>query len=276
MTQATKRVGAMTVTAVSDGILKTGLDCVVGLPPDECAELAGSAYDAPIYLPVNSFLIEHDGKRLLVDTGAGNTMQPTLGQLTENLRGLGIPPEDIDVVLLTHLHSDHANGLTDDAGRAVFPKAEIVLHEQESRFWLEREPQPSDSERLQRNTQMARRMTAPYRGRIRTVGDGEALPGISAELQAGHTPGHTGWLLQSQGERLLIWGDIVHLPEVQVPRPDVALIYDVDPVMAPQTRRRVFERVARENLCVAGAHIGFPGFGRLTQSDRGFAYVPEN
>jgi glyoxylase-like metal-dependent hydrolase (beta-lactamase superfamily II) len=99
------------------------------------------------------------------------------------------------------------------------------------------------------------------------------LPGISAVLQAGHTPGHTGWLVQSNGERLLVWGDIVHLASVQVPRPDAALVFDVDPQAACATRRRVFERVAAERLCVAGAHLDFPGFGSLARDGAGYRYT---
>lgn len=275
MTQASKRIGEMTVTAVSDGILKTGLECVVNLSPDECAELAGSAYDAPIYLPVNCFLIDVRGRKILVDTGAGNTMQPTLGKFAESLRGIGAPPEEITTVLLTHLHGDHANGLIDDNGRAVYPNAELVLHQEESRFWLERDANPGDNDRVRRTLTQSKTMTAPYKGRIRTVPDGEALPGISAVLQAGHTPGHTCWLIQSGDDRLLIWGDIVHLPSVQVPRPDAALVYDVDPDKAPQTRARVFEWVARENLAVAGAHLPFPGFGRIARRGGGYTYLGE-
>ena len=272
MPQARIRIGEITVTAVSDGILKTGLDCIISLAPDECARLAGSAYDAPIYLPVNTFLIDLAGRKVLVDAGAGNTMQPTLGKLPDNLRAMGVPPEAITTILLTHLHPDHANGLTDGDGKAVFPNAELIVHEQESRFYLERDANDGDSERVRRALVASKHAVAPYRGRIRTVPDGEALPGISAVLRPGHTPGHTCWLVQSGGSRLLIWGDIVHLPSVQVPRPDAALVYDVDPVLAPQTRAQVFDWVARERLPVAGAHMPDPGFATITRQGGGYAY----
>lgn len=270
MTQASKRIGKMRVTVVSDGILKTGLDCVLGLTPDECARLAGCAYDAPIHLPVNAFLIEHGDEKILVDAGSGTQMQPTLGKLPENLRAIGVPPEAITTILLTHLHADHANGLIDEAGTALYPKAELILHEAESRFWLERDAGTADSERVQRTLMAAKRATAPYNGRIRTVPDGEARPGISALLQPGHTPGHTSWLIRSGEERLLIWGDIVHLAAVQVPRPDASLVYDVDPALAPQTRAKVFGWVADERLPVAGAHL-HPGFALVRRQGSGYA-----
>ena len=114
-------------------------------------------------------------------------------------------------------------------------------------------------------------MTAPYRDRIRRIKDGEVLPGITAMLRPGHTPGHTNWLIQSGGERLLIWGDIVHLAAVQLARPEARLIYDVDTDLAAATRQKVLEWAASERLCVAGAHLGFPGFGRVERSGDRFA-----
>ena len=273
MTGSSLRVGAMTVTSVSDGNLKTGLDVILGLSPDECSRLAGCAYDAAIWLPVNSFLLDMGGRKILIDAGSGANMQPTLGKLPENLRALGAPPESIETILLTHLHSDHANGLIDAAGKPNFPNAELIVHEQESRFWLERDARDGDSERVRRTLVVSKQVTAPYRDRIRTVPDGEALPGITAVLQPGHTPGHTCWLIQSGRDRLLIWGDIVHLPSVQVPRPDSSLVYDVDPVLAPKTRAEVFNWVARERLPVAGAHMPAPGFATITRQGAGYAYA---
>jgi glyoxylase-like metal-dependent hydrolase (beta-lactamase superfamily II) len=272
MTQSSIRIGAVTVTAVSDGVLKSSLDVIVGLSPDECARLAGCAFDTPVWLPVNAFLIDFPGRRVLVDAGSGTKMQPKLGELPASLRKIGAPPESIDTIVLTHLHPDHANGLIDAEGKANFPNAELVLHQQESRFYLERDANGGDSERVRRTLVQSKLATAPYRGRIRTVPDGEALSGMSALLRPGHTPGHTCWLLQSGNDKLLVWGDIVHLPSVQVPRPDAALVFDVDPVMAPKSRAQVFEWVARERIPVAGAHLPFPGFATITRHGSGYAY----
>ena len=273
MSQSSIRIGEVTVTAVSDGILKSSLDCILGLSPEECAQLAGSAYDAPIWLPVNSFVFDFGGRRILTDAGSGTNMQPTLGKLPDALRTIGKPPESIDTILLTHLHPDHANGLIDAGGMANFPNAELILHQQESRFYLERDANDGDNERVRRTLTASKQATAPYRGRIRTVADGETLPGISAHLQPGHTPGHTCWLLQSGNDKLLIWGDIVHLPSVQVPRPDAALVFDVDPALSPQSRAKVFDWVARERMPIAGAHMPAPGFATITRQANGFAYA---
>jgi glyoxylase-like metal-dependent hydrolase (beta-lactamase superfamily II) len=272
---STLKVGDFTITAVSDGPYRGSLDAILGVERADVERLTGVKTGEPMWLDVNSFLIQANGKLMLSDAGSGPALQPTIGKLPENLRAAGAAPEDIDILLLTHLHSDHSLGLVDDAGRALFPKAELVIHEIEAAYWLDRTVQPDDSERVRNNSAAQRRVTAPYRDRIRRVKDGEVLPGVTAMLRPGHTPGHTNWLIQSGGERLLIWGDIVHVAAVQVPRLDAALIFDSDPDLARVTRRNVFDWVADEQVTVAGAHLAFPGFGRLERSGGGFRYRAE-
>jgi glyoxylase-like metal-dependent hydrolase (beta-lactamase superfamily II) len=271
--RAVRQIGDFEVTAVSDGFLQASADVVLGVSREECEQLIRDAANDPFRLAVNCWVVRHHQTVILIDTGAGTTV-PTLGRLPGNLRALGVVPDAIETVLLTHLHSDHANGLVDAAGLPVFPHAELILHQKEAGFWLDRAASAEDSERLRRNTLGAQRVTAPYRGRIRRVNDGEVLPGISAVPLHGHTPGHTGWLLQSRGERLLIWGDIVHLAAVQIPRPDAALVFDVDPDAAVAARRRIFEQAASEYLLIAGAHLDFPGFGYMLRDDQGYRYEP--
>jgi glyoxylase-like metal-dependent hydrolase (beta-lactamase superfamily II) len=275
MAVPSRTVGDIKVTALSDGVLATGLDVAIGIDRAEAERLAGTGAGAPAEIPVNAFLLEFDGRWVLIDTGAGNTMGPALGKLADNLRAVGTLPERIGTILLTHLHSDHSNGLVDDDGRAVYPNAQLVLHEAEAAFWLDRDEASGANERIRRNIAKARVTTAPYRERMRTVREGGGLPGVSAMLLAGHTPGHTGWLIQSRSQSLLVWGDIVHLASIQVPRPDAGLVFDVDPQEARATRLRLFDRAAADKLTVAGAHLGFPGFGTIVRKGTGFAFEPD-
>jgi glyoxylase-like metal-dependent hydrolase (beta-lactamase superfamily II) len=271
----TRQVGEYTVTAVLDGVLNSNHDVILGIERAESELLTGIPYGQPLPLDVNCFLIRHGDRLMLSDAGTGHSYGPTLGKLPDNLRAIGVAPESIETILLTHLHPDHSLGLVDEAGRAVFPNAELIVHEVEAAFWLDRTPKPDDSERITRNTKAQRAVTAPYRDRIRRIKDGEVLPGISAALRPGHTPGHTNWLIQSGGERLLLWGDIVHLAKVQIARPDATLVFDVEPQTARATRERVLAMAAAERLCVAGAHLAFPGFGRVSRAGSGFGYTPE-
>ena len=269
-----KQIGDITVTALSDGVLAAPLDVVLGVERAEIERLAGRKPGEPLAIAVNAFLLERAGKWALVDTGSGNSMGPTLGKLPQNLRALGVAPERIETIFLTHLHPDHSNGLVDDGGNAIYPNAEVVLHETEAAFWLDRDEASGATERIRRNIAKTKVTTAPYRARMRTVRDGEAVPGVSALLLAGHTPGHTGWLIQSGRDSLLIWGDLVHLAAIQIARPDTGLVYDVDPQAACATRRRMFDRVAADKLAIAGAHLDFPGFGSIVRKGSGFAFEP--
>jgi glyoxylase-like metal-dependent hydrolase (beta-lactamase superfamily II) len=271
----THQIGDIEVTALSDGLLTTSLDVVLGMDRDEKERIAGIKVTDPVRISVNAFLLKLGEKYALIDTGSGNTMGPTLGKLPEHLRALGVAPEQIGTIFLTHLHSDHSNGLVDDAGRPHYPNAELILHETEAGFWLDRDETSAPNDRIRRNIVNARKSTRPYRARLRTVPDGEAMPGISAVLMPGHTPGHTGWLIQSGNDGLLIWGDLVHLAAVQIARPDTGLVYDVDPQAACATRRRMFDRIAADKLKVGGAHMDFPGFGFIVRKGPGFGYEPD-
>lgn len=273
----TKKIGDFMVTAVSDGVLYSNHDVILGVDKEESGRLLGIPYGQKVPIDVNSFLIRHNGKLVLSDAGTGQGLQPVqkeLGKLPANLRAAGAPPEAIDIIMLTHLHSDHSMGLLDEQGKPVFPKAELLIHDVEAAFWIDRKLQPNDPERIVANSNKQRALLAPYRDRIRRIKDGEVLPGITAMVRAGHTPGHTTWLIQSGGEKLLIWGDIVHLAAVQLARPEARLIYDVDTDLAAATRQQVLDWCVKERPTVAGAHIGFPGFGKVTKSGDRFAITP--
>jgi glyoxylase-like metal-dependent hydrolase (beta-lactamase superfamily II) len=275
MTTHSKKIGDIEVTALSDGVLATSIDVVLGMERAEVRRLAGTADGDGVHIAVNAFLLKLQGRWALIDAGAGTSMGPTLGKLPEHLRAFGVAPEEIAALFLTHIHPDHSNGLVDDAGRAVFANAELILHEAEARFWLDRDEASGETDRIRRNIAKAAVATAPYRSRMRLVREGEAMSGISAVALPGHTPGHTGWLIASGKESLLIWGDLVHLASVQVTRPDTGLVFDVDPQQACATRRRAFDRVAADKLMVAGAHMNFPGFGTIVRKGAGFAFEPE-
>ena len=116
---------------------------------------------------------------------------------------------------------------------------------------------------------------APYRDRMRTfAGEGEVLPGITAIPRPGHTPGHTTYLIASGCDQLLVWGDIVHIPEVQTARPEACVVYDTDPAQAEASRRAVFDMVATDRLLVTGMHLHFPGFSRLARDGDGYRLIP--
>ncbi len=217
---------------------------------------------------VNGFLIDTGAKRILVDTGSGTCFGPTMGGLAGNVRASGYQPEQIDAVLLTHLHPDHACGLLTPQGQPAFPNAQVYVAAPEADFWL------SD---MQAFFKMARDSVAPYAaaGRLKQFNPGdEVVPGVRSVRANGHTPGHSGYLFASKGHSLLVWGDIVHSHAVQFQHPEVAFEYDVDKKAAVATRRKLFAEAARDKLWVAGAHLPFPGLGHVRREGNAFAWVP--
>lgn len=274
MPLASMRVGNVEIEGLSDGILKTSLDLVIGMDRAKADSLVGGTQNGSLYIPVNNFLLRRGDKIILIDAGAGNTMQPTLGKLPENLRAAGVEPAAVTHIVMTHLHPDHANGLVDDAGAPHYPNAEIVVHETEADFWT-RPDVESDEDRVKKNRARTAINLKPYRDRIRRVRDGEDFLGFMPVLAPGHTPGHTCWLLAAgNGGGFMALGDVVHLSAIQISHPDTALTYDLDKDLAVKSRKRILDMAASEHLAIAGAHVNAPGFGYVVRKGASFAFEP--
>jgi glyoxylase-like metal-dependent hydrolase (beta-lactamase superfamily II) len=195
--------------------------------------------------------------------------------MLRNLAAMGVTPDTISTVLLTHAHPDHANGLIDAAGAAVFPNAELVIGAKEIAFWQDDAIMSAVPEDMKPFFVGARAALAAYADRTRLIEPGEVLPGITAIAAYGHTVGHTAYLVASGGDSLLIWGDVVHLPGVQFARPEVGVIFDADGPGAIATRARLMDMAATEKLAIAGMHMDFPVFGHVVRQGQGYALVPE-
>jgi glyoxylase-like metal-dependent hydrolase (beta-lactamase superfamily II) len=267
------RVGDLEIKGLSDGILRTSLDNLIGMDRRQAEELVGPTDAGWLFIPVNNFLVQRDGDIILIDAGAGNTMQPTLGRLPANLRADGIDPRAITHVVLTHIHPDHANGLVDDAGAPHYPNANLIVHEKEAAFWLS--PAPGDEpENVRRNRARAKINLAPYGDRVRRVRDGEEILGLTPISAPGHTPGHTCWRIASGTDALVAWGDLVHFSGVQISHPETAVTYDLDKDLARASRLRMLDMIASERLAIAGAHVAAPGFGHVVRRNGRYAFEP--
>jgi glyoxylase-like metal-dependent hydrolase (beta-lactamase superfamily II) len=226
---------------------------------------------------VNAYLVNTGSHLILVDAGAAKLFGPGLGHVADNLRAAGYTPEQVDIVLLTHLHGDHVNGLVSADGQRVFANAEVWSAKADNDFWLSEAIAAKAPADAQAFFKMSRDAAAPYlaAGRWRTFdSDRELLPGVASVDTRGHTPGHASFMFTSAGQRLLILGDLVHNHAVQFARPDAAFEFDVDPRQAVVTRRQVFARAAKERLMVAGMHLPFPGIGHVRKEKKGYAWVP--
>jgi glyoxylase-like metal-dependent hydrolase (beta-lactamase superfamily II) len=274
-----RRIGDIVVTAISDGYLDGGVDVLRNITVEESAALMHTAFrSVPRRTSLNCFAVRVGGRCALIETGSGDYMGPTAGWTRRNLAAAGIDRADIEAVLLTHMHPDHSAGLADrTTGARFFPNAELVMHEKEAPHWHDDAIMARASDREKKlYFQCARDQFAPYRDRLRTFSTGtEVFPGITAMPILGHTPGHTAYVIHSGDEQLLIWGDTVHVPEVQIPRPEVCIAFDTDPAAAAASRKKLFDMVATDRLLVAGMHLHFPAFSHLVRTGAGYALVPE-
>jgi glyoxylase-like metal-dependent hydrolase (beta-lactamase superfamily II) len=233
--------------------------------------LIGAGQDAlDRYLPggtyqseTNTFLIRGAGRIIVVDTGFG-------GAVFEHMRTLGISPDQVDTVLLTHMHGDHIGGLARD-GKALFPKARVYLARREWEYWTRTNVNAGAVAAL-----------APYGSRVETFLPGELgpsageelIPGIIPIAAFGHTPGHTIFMVESGGQKLLIWGDLTHVQEIQFPLPGISVTYDTDPAAAAAARKRVLEYAARNRIPIAGMHLTYPAIGTVTAEDGAYRFIP--
>jgi glyoxylase-like metal-dependent hydrolase (beta-lactamase superfamily II) len=226
----------------------------------------------------NEWLINTGDKLVLVDTGWSDGIGPAGGHLPKSLAAAGVDPADIDAVVITHIHPDHANGLLTPDKKIAFPNAIVHVNGDEYAWWTSGEIKVPDAKPFWKEFfESGRAAFKPYAaaGKVQTFKDGtEVAPGITTVTAAGHTVGHTMLRLSPTGGQLLLWTDIVHSTELQFAEPDRSITFDLDPPQAITTRKKVMDMAATDRLMIAGTHIAFPGVGHVVKAGTGYAFVP--
>jgi glyoxylase-like metal-dependent hydrolase (beta-lactamase superfamily II) len=243
----TCNVGDLSVSTLPESQGDGKTDILLGATPEM---LKKHLPDGTFPIAVNAFLVRMPDRTILVDAGYGR-------QLFDNLRQLNVTPEEIDVILLTHMHGDHIGGLLRD-GKKAFPRAGLYLSKVEHDYWTGGDHAAQKA------------VISAYRDRLHLFdaqepGDASAdlIPGVRGLAAYGHTPGHAVFMFRSGDGRLLIWGDLAHAMKIQMPCPDVAVTYDADPAQAVASRKKILEYVSGNSIPVAGMHIAHPGIGKV-------------
>ena len=273
-------LGDFEITALNDGTVDLPMDkLLAGAKPGAVAKAFDKAYlKVPIETSVNAYLVNTGAKLVLIDTGAAGLFGPTLGKLLANLKASGYTPDQVDEIYITHLHPDHVGGLL-AGGKVAFPNAVVRMDKHDADFWLSAEnldKAPADAKGFFQGAQAS---VKPYAdaGRVKTFdGETELVPGIRVVATPGHTPGHSFYAVESKGQKLMIWGDVMHAAAVQFPDPSITIAFDTDSKLAGPVRKKAFADAAKAGYWVAIAHVAFPGIGHLRAEGKGYQWVPVN
>jgi len=274
------KLGDFEITVVNDGARP------IPLPPAfvrnvgnaEVLAAAEAAYmpKGSIVAPFNPIVVNTGAKLVLIDTGYGPGIAPTVGLLPATLAAAGIDPKAIDIVLISHMHGDHILGLKTPDGALAFPNAEIKVPAVDWTYWMSDENMSKAPEGFQKASfGFNRKIFSNLADKVTRYDWGkEVAPGITAVESSGHTPGHTSFVITSGSGRLFFTGDVVNVPELFLRNPDWQVMFDSEPEKAVVTRRRVFDMAAAEKVLVSGYHFPFPGLGYIEKAGTGYRLVP--
>jgi glyoxylase-like metal-dependent hydrolase (beta-lactamase superfamily II) len=277
------KLGDIAVTVLSDGSRTIAPDNYIANAPKEelIATLASAGLPTDhmrnTYAPI---VLETSGKRVLIDTGNGEAMfaqsKGERGRLQQNLAAAGIDRNAIDVVVISHFHADHVNGLLAADNKPAFPNAEIKVPAGEWAFWMDdgemsRAPNGRMTELFHNNRRI---FDALGRKVTRYAWDEEVAPGITAVGTPGHSIAHTSFVVASGAAQVFVQGDVANHAVVFTRHPDWHGWFDQDPVQAAATRRRVYDMLVAEKMPVQAYHHPFPALSRVEKDGNGYRVIP--
>jgi glyoxylase-like metal-dependent hydrolase (beta-lactamase superfamily II) len=269
--------GDFEVTALSDGVASLDVVKLLDQPAEKTeTALQGASLHNPLDTSVNAYLIKTGAKLVLVDAGGGTVFGPALGKLRSNLQAAGYRPEQIDDIVLTHMHRDHVGGLTID-GKAVFPNATVHADKRESDFWLSSDNFDNAPPDLRARFLGVSSALRPYivAGRYKPFeADSEILPGVRSVASYGHTVGHTTYVVESRAQQLWLIGDLVNVAAVQLQHPSVSFAFDSNGPAAAASRVKSLTSAAEQGVLIGAAHLPFPGLGHVRAERSGWQWVP--
>jgi glyoxylase-like metal-dependent hydrolase (beta-lactamase superfamily II) len=279
------KVGSFECTSINDGARSFPMpDTFVRNVPKEQALAAAEAAYMPkgmVTVPFNPQLINTGSKLILIDCGNGiANFEPSkgaVGRTLQNLASAGVDPKSVDVVLMSHLHPDHTNGIRALDGSMAFPNAEIMVPAKDWEFWMSEEnAAKAESNQMMKNYfANVRKIYAGIESKVTRYDWGkEVVSGITSIAAPGHTPGHTAFAVASGDSKVLIQSDVTNIPEFFLRNPDWHVAYDVDPATAQETRHKFYDMAAAEKALVVGFHFTFPSIGHVEKDGAKYRLIP--
>jgi len=273
------KVGDYEVTLLHDGaFVRPTQGYVTNISQEQADATSAANYMPPgkVTVPFNPTLINTGSKLILIDTGLGPVPNAPVGQVFANLKAAGVEPKDIDILILSHLHPDHINGLRAADGGMAFPNAEIKAPAPEWSFWMNDDNMKQTSSKMMQDYfANTRKILGGLENKITHYDwDKEVAPGVTALATPGHTPGHTSFAVASGSARILVQSDVTNVPEFFLRNPDWHVAYDTDPEQAQKTRHKFYDMAATEKALIAGFHFSFPNAGHVEKDGTGYRLIP--
>ena len=279
------KVGSFECTSINDGARSFPMPdtFVRNVPKEEALAAAEAAYmpKGMVTVPFNPQLINTGSKLILIDCGNGiANFEPSkgaVGRTLQNLAAAGVDPKSVDVVLMSHLHPDHTNGIRALDGSMAFPNAEIMVPAKDWEFWMSEEnAAKAESNQMMKNYfANVRKIYAGIEAKVTRYDWGkEVVSGITSIAAPGHTPGHTAFAVASGDSRVLIQSDVTNIPEFFLRNPDWHVAFDVDGPLAQTTRHKFYDMAAAEKALVVGFHFTFPSIGHVEKDGAKYRLIP--
>jgi glyoxylase-like metal-dependent hydrolase (beta-lactamase superfamily II) len=279
------KVGDIQVTVVSDGknVFKLDDSFITNAKKDEVNAALENAFMPRDMMTIYfaPLVLNTGGKLVVIDTGTGAlskvSSKGTNGLFADNFVAAGFDPKAVDMVVISHFHSDHVNGLLTADGMPAFPNAEVLVPATEWKFWTDDgEMSRASAGRMQGLFKNNRNIfEAGLKNKVTPYEWGkEVVPGLLAVETVGHTPGHTSYVLSSGSGKVFIQSDVTNNPNLFATNPGWHAFFDQDGDMAEKTRRRVYDMVVAEKLQVQGFHYPFPGLGNVVKDGSGYRVIP--
>jgi glyoxylase-like metal-dependent hydrolase (beta-lactamase superfamily II) len=271
-------IGNLNAIALKDGALyepNDGKSFVLGQTPSEVAAAlkSGGAPADHFEFSIQPLLVRGGDRVLLFDTGAGGNFGPIAGALLESMHAAGVDPASVTDVFISHAHGDHIGGLLTPAGALAFSNAAVHMSAPEW-SWLSGmsadAAQKVGISHLDALVRTIKPKVVPFKP------DAQLIPGmVKAVAIEGHTPGHSGYLIGTDGNTLLYIGDTLHSFVVSVREPQWQISFDNDPASGAASRVAFLARVAASGQRLYAGHFPFPGVGKIVKQDSSYVWVPE-